>query len=40
MAKNAAAGRTPSSLPMPTPPSAIASLNANALNDTELNVKS
>lgn len=51
MAKNAAAGRTPSSMPMPTPPPAslnisspdfapLSPVNANALNDARLNVKS
>ncbi|KAF7820177.1 protein MOR1 [Senna tora] len=50
MEKNAAAGRTPSSLPMPTPPPAslnasspdfapLSPVNANPLNDAKLNVK-
>jgi cytoskeleton-associated protein 5 len=50
MAKNAAAGRTPSSVPMPTPPPAslnisspdfapLSPVNANALNEAKLNVK-
>lgn len=50
MAKNAAAGRTPSSMPMPTPPPAslnisspdfapLSPVNANALSDAKLNVK-
>lgn len=48
--KNAAAGRTPSSLPMPTPPPAslnasspdfapLSPVNANPLNDAKLNIK-
>ncbi|CAJ1976721.1 unnamed protein product [Sphenostylis stenocarpa] len=50
MEKNAAAGRTPSSLPMPTPPPAslnisspdfapLSPVNANPLGDAKLNVK-
>lgn len=50
MEKNAAAGRTPSSLPMPTPPPAslnnsspdfapLSPINANPLGDAKLNVK-
>nr|KYP53049.1 Cytoskeleton-associated protein 5 [Cajanus cajan] len=50
MEKNAAAGRTPSSLPMPTPPPAslnisspdfapLSPVNANPLSDAKLNVK-
>lgn len=50
MEKNAAAGRTPSSLPMPTPPPAslnisspdfapLSPVNASPLGDAKLNVK-
>lgn len=50
MEKNAAAGRTPSSLPMPTPPPAslnisspdfapLSPVNSNPLGDAKLNVK-
>lgn len=51
MAKNAAAGRTPSSMPMPTPPPAslnisspdfapLSPVNTNPLSDAKMNVKS